>query len=115
MVIDDLQRRVPPIAKWCLAGIGAVGGWHFAQTNGSPIPASCIAAGIAGGLCFLCVGFAGLRLLRLIGIVALTAVLVNYGVLIPYGYGDHLPGWVATGKAVVGWLNPSPLVKRWGR
>lgn len=104
MMIDDLQGRIPPLMKWCLAGMGAAGGWHFAQANGSTVPQSCVVAGAAAGFALLFALFAGLRILRLAVILAVLLVVVDYAVLIPYGYGDHLPGWLDLARAFMGWL-----------
>lgn len=103
-MIDDLQGRIPPLMKWCLAGMGAAGGWQFAQAHGSPIPASCVVAGAAAGFCLLVVGFAGLRILKALTILAMLLVVLDYAVLIPYGYGDHLPGWLGLTRSLVDWL-----------
>lgn len=113
-MIDALQQRIHPLVKWCLAGMGAVGGWNYAQEHASSIPASCIVAGAAAGFCLLFLGFASLRVLKALGILAVVLVIANYAVLIPYGYGDHMPGWIEGGKAAMHWLDPSPLFENWG-
>jgi hypothetical protein len=98
--IDTLQGRIPPLVKWCLAGIGAVGGWNYAQTHGSSVAASCIVAGAATGFGLVVLMFAGMRLLKMAVLLAVGLAVVNYAVLIPFGYGDHMATWMATGQ---GW------------
>ena len=34
--IDDLEGRLPPVLKWCMAGVGAAFGWYYARTDGTP-------------------------------------------------------------------------------
>lgn len=103
-MLDELQGRIPPLVKWLLAGMGAAGGWHYAQAHDSSIPLSCIVAGIAAGFCLVACGFFGLRLLRAALMVAAVLFVINYAVLVPYGYGDHWPGWLHGGRAVFHWL-----------
>ena len=105
MMIDDLQGRLPSMTKWCLAGVGAAAGWHFAQASGSPVPASCIITGAAAGFCLIVVGFTGLRLLKLAATLAVIALIVNYALLIPFGYGNQLPGWIGLLRAFLAWLH----------
>lgn len=104
MLADELQARVPPIIKWGLAGGGGVAGWHYAQQNHSAIPLSCVVAGAAAGFCVLALSFAGLRILRAAVFVAIVLFVINYAVLIPFGYGDHLQRWLQAGRAVFGWF-----------
>ena len=114
-VIDDLQGRLPSVLKWCLAGIGGAAGWYYARTDATPIPLSYIIGGAAVGFCLVAGLFAGLRLLKAAAVAGVVLLVVNYALLIPFGYGDHMPGWLDTGKAALRWLNPAPLVGRWGK
>lgn len=113
--IDDIQGRIPPVLKWCLAGVGAAAGWYFARTNATPIPLSYIIGGAAAGFCLVACLFAGLRLLIAAAVAGVVLLVVNYALLVPFGYGDHVPGWIDTSKAALRWLDPSPLVARWGK
>ena len=82
---------------------------------GHPIPISYIIGGAAAGFCLVAGFFAGLRLLKLLAVAGVLLLVLNFVVLIPFGYGDRIPGWVDTGKAALRWLDPSPLVNRWGK
>ena len=113
--IDDVQGRLPSLLKYCLAGVGAAAGWYYARTAATPIPLSYIIGGAAAGFCLVAGLFGALRLVKMLAVAGVLLLVVNYALLIPFGYGDHLPGWVGTGKAALRWLNPAPLVKRWGR
>jgi hypothetical protein len=96
--IDTLQGKLPPFLKWIFAGMGGAAGYAWAQQHGSSVAASCVVAGAAVGFGFLVLVFAGLRLVKLAAVLAVLLVVVNYAVLIPFGYGDHMPGWIATGQ-----------------
>jgi len=116
-LIDTMQGQLPPILKWCLAGMGGVAGFVYAQQHGSPIRASCIVAGATAGFCLIVGLFAGLRVVKMLVVLAVLLVILNYVFLIPYGYGDHLPDWIedaqiAAGR-LVGWV--ARLSEHWGR
>lgn len=112
-MIDTMQGQLPPVLKWCLAGMGGVAGFVYAQQHGIPLQTSCIVAGAAVGFCLVASLFVGLRLLKMLAVIAVLLIVLNYAVLIPYGYGNHLPGWIDTGKAAMRWLNPAPLIRQW--
>ena len=112
--IDDLQGRLPPVLKWCLAGAGAAAGWYYARTDATPIPLSYITLGAAAGFCLVGGLFAGLRLVKLLAIAGVVLLVVNYALLIPFGYGDHMPR-LDDGKAALRWLDPSRIVRQWGK
>jgi len=112
---DDLQSKVPRVLKWCFAGMGAAAGWFYAAQDGTAIPLSYIVAGAASGYVLIALLFAGLRLLKMFGIACACLIVINYAVLIPFGKGDHMPGWINDGKTTLRWLNPLPLVRRWGK
>lgn len=114
-VFDDLQGRLSPLLKWCFMGVGAAAGWYYARTDATPIPLSYIVGGAAVGFCLVAGLFAGLRLLKFAAVAGVVLLIVNYALLIPFGYGDHAPGFIDTGKAALRWLDPSPFVNRWGK
>ena len=113
--IDDLEGRLPPVLKWCMAGVGAAAGWYYARTDATPIPLSYIIGGAAAGFCLVAGLFAGLRLLKLLAAAGVCLLVLNDALLIPFGYGDHLAGWLDTGRAALHALNPLPLGRRWGK
>ena len=113
--IDALQDNLSPVVKWCLAGMGAAAGWYYARTDATPIPLSYITLGAAAGFCLLPGLFAGLRLVKFAAVAGVALLVLNYALLIPFGYGDHLPGWLDDGKAVLRRLDPSRVVGRWGK
>ena len=112
---DALQSRLPPVLKWCFAGMGAAAGWYYARTDASPIPLSYIIGGAAAGFCLLALLFASMRLIKMLAIAGACFVVLNYALLIPLGYGDQLPVCLDAGRSVLRWLNPAPLTRRWGK
>ena len=113
--IDGLHGRLPPVLPWCLAGVGAAAGWYYARTDATPIPLSYIVGGAAVGFCLVAGFFLGLRLLKLLAVAGVVLLVVNYAVMIPFGYGDHLPGWLDAGRSAVRWLDPSHVAGQWGK
>jgi hypothetical protein len=113
--IDGLHGRLPSVLRWCFMGAGAAAGWSYARTDATPIPLSYIIGGAAAGFFLLAGLFVGLRLVKAAAVAGVVLLVVNYALLIPFGYGDHLPGWLDTGKTALRWLDPSPLVNRWGK
>ncbi len=114
-IIDDLQGRLPPVLKWCMAGVGAAAGWYYASTDATPIPLSYIIGGAAAGFCLVAGLFAGLRIIKLLAVAGVVLVVVNYAFLVPFNFGDHMPGWLDDGKAALRWLDPSRIVGQWGK
>ncbi len=113
--IDALQGRLPPFLKWAFMGGGAAAGFYYARADASPIPLSYIALGAAAGFCLVAGFFAVLRILKLLAVAGVALLVLNYAVLIPFGYGNHLSGWADTSKAALRWLDPSPWARRWGK
>lgn len=113
--IDDVQGKLSPLLKYCLAGGGAAAGWYYARTDATPMPLSYIIGGAAVGFCLVAGLFGALRLLKMLAVAGVLLLVVNYALLIPFGYGDHLPAWVAGGKAALRWLDPSRIAGRWGK
>ena len=112
---DDLQSKVPRVLRWCFAGAGAATGWFYAIQDGTSIPLSYVVAGAASGFVLVALLFASLRLAKVIGIACACLIVLNYAILVPFGRGDHMPGWIDDSKAALRWLNPLPLVRRWGK
>ena len=110
--IDDLQGRLPPVLKWSFAGCGAAAGWYYGKAT--PIPLSYVIGGAAAGFCLVGGLFAGLRLVKLLAGAGVVLLVVNYALLIPFGYGDHMPR-LDDGKAALRWLDPSRIVGQWGK
>lgn len=94
-VIDVLQNTLPARLRWILAGMGGAAGFAWAQQHGSSVPASCVVAGTAIGFCFVVALFVGLRLVKAVLLCAVALLVLNYTVLVPFGYGDHSGAWLA--------------------
>lgn len=112
--IDTLQGRVPAVVKWIFAGMGAAAGYSYAQAHGA-LMQSAVVAGGAFGFVLVVLLFFGLRLLKLAVIAVAVLVVVNYAVLVPFGYGDHAVAWIAAGHSVAaaGLDALSRLAGRW--
>lgn len=115
--VDRMQGGLPDGLKWIMAGIGAGGGFSYAIQHGSSVAISCIVAGAAFGFCLVALLFLGLRLLKWSGALLLILIVVNYAVLIPFGYGDHAAAWLAIGQGIFGAAASAllQLVETWMR
>jgi hypothetical protein len=98
-VIDNLNDRLPAPLKWGLAGMGAAAGFAYAQRQGSSLPARCVVAGAALGFGLILVVISGLKLLKHVGVAVAALVVLNYAVLIPFGYGNQMPRWLGWAQA----------------
>jgi hypothetical protein len=92
--IDTLQGQLPPGLKWLFGGVGAAAGYAYAVQRGGNA-ASCVVAGAAIGFILIVCLFAALRLLKFAGGGVILLIVLNYAVLIPFGYGDHAGSWAA--------------------
>ncbi len=112
--IDEMQGRLPPGLKWLFAGAGGAGGYAYAIQHGGAV-ASCVVAGAALGFIVITCLFAGLRLLKFAAIVIILLAVLNYAVLVPFGYGDHSEDWaigIGRGCSAV-WHGVARLVDQW--
>lgn len=113
-LIDGLQDRLPPVLKWCFAGMGAVAGLHHAQGRGGHDPLMYIVTGAVLGFCCTFLIFGALRLLKMAALLAVILLGINFMILVPFGHGDHLPGWIATAKTIGRKLSPLGWLDQWG-
>jgi len=113
--IDAMQGRLPPGLKWLFAGAGGAAGYAYAVQHSSSTAASCIIAGAAIGFVLIVCLFAGLRLAKFAGVVVILLVVLNYAVLIPFGYGDHAGSWAAMilGACSAVWRGVVHLLDQW--
>lgn len=51
--LTELESRVHPLTKWCLAGMGTVGGYFWGIGQDRLPVVLCIALGLVGGLLFV--------------------------------------------------------------
>jgi hypothetical protein len=96
--LEIMFGRLPSGLKYILAAMGGAAGFNYALQHGSSVPVSCVVAGATVGLCLTITLLASARMLRFALLCVAASIVLNYALLIPFGYGDHMPAWIAVGQ-----------------
>lgn len=116
--MPQMMRQEPPTSQFRRPGkfnigaaaAGAAGGFAYAQQTHSAAPLVFIVWGAALGFFCLALAYYAVQLIKWAAITALLAVMLNYMILVPFGWGNHLPLWlfkvISTAQRIWEWLLP---------